>query len=70
MSTRRANVRQAMLEAARMLVTAEGYRGLSMRRLARQRRLHAQNALPYFADKDDLLSESSKRTWGASFDRL
>ena len=30
----RVNVRQAMLEAARELVTAEGYSGLSMRRLA------------------------------------
>src|SRR5215813_2640612 len=53
----RANVRQAMLEAARVLVTAEGYRGFSMRRLAHSVGYTPKTLYLYFADKDDLLSE-------------
>jgi AcrR family transcriptional regulator len=53
----RANVRQAILEAARVLVTEEGYAGLSMRRLAHRVGYTPKTIYLYFEDKDDLLSE-------------
>jgi len=66
----RANVRQAMLEAARELVTAEGYSGLSMRRLARSVGYTPKTLYLYFADKDDLLSELIEADMGRLVDHL
>lgn len=66
----RANVRQAILEAARVLVTAEGYRGLSMRRLARRVGYTPKTLYLYFADKDDLLSELIEADMGRLVDHL
>ena len=53
----RANLRQAILEAARDLVASEGYAGLSMRRLAASIGYTAKTIYLHFTDKDDLLSE-------------
>jgi AcrR family transcriptional regulator len=66
----RANVRQAMLEAARELVTAEGYSGLSMRRLAHSVGYTPKTLYLYFADKDDLLSELIEADMGRLVDHL
>src|SRR6516165_3561792 len=66
----RANVRQAMLEAARVLVTAEGYRGFSMRRLAHSIGYTPKTLYLYFADKDDLLSELIEVDMGHLVDHL
>ncbi len=53
----RANLRQAILEAARDLVASEGYTGLSMRRLAASIGYTPKTIYLHFTDKDDLLSE-------------
>lgn len=53
----RANVRQAILEAARTRISTEGYAGLSMRRLAQDIGYTPKTIYLYFTDKDDLLSE-------------
>jgi AcrR family transcriptional regulator len=66
----RANVRQAILEAARVLVTAEGYSGLSMRRLAHSVGYTPKTLYLYFADKDDLLSELIEADMGRLVDHL
>jgi AcrR family transcriptional regulator len=50
-------VRQAILEAARLLISTEGYAGLSMRRLAQHIGYTPKTIYRYFTDKDDLLSE-------------
>jgi AcrR family transcriptional regulator len=50
-------VRQAILEAARLLLSTEGYAGLSMRRLAQHIGYTPKTIYRYFTDKDDLLSE-------------
>src|SRR5215831_13215913 len=66
----RTNVRQAMLEAARELVTAEGHSGLSMRRLAHSVGYTPKTLYLYFADKDDLLSELIEADMGRLVDHL
>src|SRR4029453_4211520 len=66
----RANVRQAMLEAARVLVTADGYRGFSMRRLAHSVGYTPKTLYLYFANKDDLLSELIEADMGRLVDHL
>lgn len=53
----RANVRQAILEAARTRISTVGYAGLSMRRLAQDIGYTPKTIYLYFTDKDDLLSE-------------
>jgi AcrR family transcriptional regulator len=53
----RANVRQAILAAARTVISTEGYAGLSMRRLAHDIGYTPKTIYLYFTDKDDLLSE-------------
>lgn len=50
-------VRQAMLAAARAVISTEGYAGLSMRRLAQDVGYTPKTLYRYFTDKDDLLSE-------------
>lgn len=50
-------VRQAILEAARTLISTTGYAGLSMRRLAQDIGYTPKTIYRYFTDKDDLLSE-------------
>ncbi|MGE3538179.1 MAG: TetR/AcrR family transcriptional regulator [Candidatus Tectimicrobiota bacterium] len=50
-------IRQAILEAARALISTEGYKGLSMRRLAQDVGYTPKTIYRYFTDKDDLLSE-------------
>jgi AcrR family transcriptional regulator len=50
-------IRQAILEAARALISTEGYAGLSMRRLAQDIGYTPKTIYRYFTDKDDLLSE-------------
>jgi AcrR family transcriptional regulator len=53
----RANVRQAILAAARTRISTVGYAGLSMRRLAQDIGYTPKTLYLYFTDKDDLLSE-------------
>lgn len=53
----RANVRQAILDAARILFHDEGYAGVSMRRLAHSIGYTPKTIYLHFSDKDDLLSE-------------
>lgn len=53
----RANVRQAILDAARLLFHEEGYAGMSMRRLASSIGYSPKTIYLHFSDKDDLLSE-------------
>ena len=50
-------VRQAILEAARAVISTAGYTGLSMRRLAQDIGYTPKTLYRYFTDKDDLLSE-------------
>lgn len=50
-------VRQAILAAARALISTTGYAGLSMRRLAQDIGYTPKTIYRYFTDKDDLLSE-------------
>ncbi|MGE0827525.1 MAG: TetR/AcrR family transcriptional regulator [Candidatus Binatia bacterium] len=52
-----ANVRSAILDAARQLFAQEGVAGLSMRRLAEKIGYTPRTIYLYFVDKDDLLSE-------------
>lgn len=52
-----AHVRQAILEAARAVISTAGYTGLSMRRLAQDIGYTPKTIYRYFRDKDDLLSE-------------
>ena len=52
-----ANVRAAILDAARELFAQEGVAGLSMRRLAEKIGYTPRTIYLYFTDKDDLLSE-------------
>lgn len=52
-----AQLRQAILNAARTLISTEGYQGLSMRRLAEGVGYTPKTLYRYFTDKDDLLSE-------------
>ena len=52
-----ANIRIAILDAARELFAQEGVAGLSMRRLAEKIGYTPRTIYLYFADKDDLLSE-------------
>lgn len=66
----RANVRQAILDAARILLSQEGYHGLSMRRLAQSIGYTPKTIYLYFADKDDLLSELIEEDVGRLADRL
>lgn len=66
----RASVRQAILDAARVLFAKEGYAGLSMRRLAESIGYTPRTIYLYFADKDDLLSELIEEDVGRLADRL
>lgn len=66
----RAQVRQAILDAARVLFAKEGYAGLSMRRLAESIGYTSRTIYLYFADKDDLLSELIEEDVGRLADRL
>jgi AcrR family transcriptional regulator len=66
----RAQVRQAILNAARVLFAKEGYAGLSMRRLAESIGYTPRTIYLYFADKDDLLSELIEEDVGRLADRL
>lgn len=50
-------VRQAILDAARALISTGGYASLSMRRLAQDIGYTPKTIYRYFTDKDDLLSE-------------
>jgi AcrR family transcriptional regulator len=52
-----ANIRAAILDAARGLFVHEGVAGLSMRRLAEKVGYTPRTIYLYFTDKDDLLSE-------------
>ena len=52
-----ANIRAAILDAARQLFAREGAAGLSMRRLAEKIGYTPRTIYLYFTDKDDLLSE-------------
>ena len=65
-----ANVRAAILDAARALFAADGLTGLSMRRLAAQIGYTPRTVYLYFADKDDLLSELIEEEGGRLADRL
>ncbi len=65
-----ANVRAAILDAARALFVANGVAGLSMRRLAAQIGYTPRTVYLYFADKDDLLSELIEEEVGRLADRL
>jgi AcrR family transcriptional regulator len=66
----RTNVRQAILDAARVLFREEGYAGLSMRRLADSIGYTPKTIYLYFADKDDLLSELIEEGVGRLADQL
>lgn len=66
----RTSVRQAILDAARVLFSKEGYAGLSMRRLAESIGYTPRTIYLYFADKDDLLSELIEEDVGRLADRL
>lgn len=65
-----ANVRAAILDAARTLFAKDGVTGLSMRRLAAQIGYTPRTVYLYFADKDDLLSELIEEEVGHLADRL
>ena len=67
---RRANVRQAILNAARVLFAQAGYSGLSMRRLADSIGYAPRTIYLYFADKDDLLAELIEEELGRLVERL
>jgi AcrR family transcriptional regulator len=66
----RANVRAAILDAARELFATEGLPGLSMRGLADRVGYTPGTIYLYFADKDDLLSELIEEEVGRLADRL
>jgi AcrR family transcriptional regulator len=66
----RTSVRQAILDAARILFSRDGYTGLTMRRLAQQIGYTPRTIYLYFADKDDLLSELIEEDVGRLADRL
>lgn len=66
----RANVRQAILDAARILFHDEGYAGLSMRRLARSIGYTPKTIYLHFSDKNDLLSELIEEDVGRLADAL
>ena len=66
----RANVRQAILDAARLLFHDEGYAGLSMRRLASSIGYTPKTIYLHFSDKDDLLSELIEEDVGRLADAL
>lgn len=51
----RADVRTALLEAARAALVEEGYEGLTIRRVAERAEYGLGTVYSYFADKDDLL---------------
>ena len=65
-----ANVRAAILDAARELFATEGLPGLSMRGLADRVGYTPGTIYRYFADKDDLLSELIEEEVGRLADRL
>ena len=65
-----ANVRGAILGAARALFAKDGVAGLSMRRLAAQIGYTPRTVYLYFADKDDLLSELIEEEVGHLADQL
>ncbi|MBI3797198.1 MAG: TetR/AcrR family transcriptional regulator, partial [Deltaproteobacteria bacterium] len=65
-----ANVRAAILDAARALFAKDGVAGLSMRRLAAKIGYTPRTVYLYFADKDDLLSELIEEEVGRIADRL
>ncbi len=65
-----ANVRAAILDAARALFAKDGVAGLSMRRLAAQIGYTPRTVYLYFTDKDDLLSELIEEEVGRLADRL
>jgi AcrR family transcriptional regulator len=65
-----AQVRQAILEAAQLLISTEGYAGLSMRRLAQHIGYTPKTLYRYFTDKDDLLSELIEADLGHLVDYL
>jgi AcrR family transcriptional regulator len=66
----RANVHQAILDAARVLFSEEGYAGLSMRRLAANIGYTPKTIYLYFTDKDDLLSELIEEDVGRLVERI
>lgn len=66
----RTSVRQAILDAARALISKEGYAGLSMRRLAESIGYTPRTIYLYFADKDDLLSQLIEEDVGRLADQL
>jgi AcrR family transcriptional regulator len=66
----RMSVRQAILDAARLLFSRDGYAGLRMRRLAQQIGYTPRTIYLYFADKEDLLSELIEEEVGRLVDRL
>ncbi len=65
-----ANVRTAILAAARELFVQEGVAGLSMRRLAENIGYTPRTIYLYFTDKDDLLSELIEEELGHLADCL
>lgn len=65
-----ANVRAAILDAARKLFVHDGVNGLSMRRLAEKIGYTPRTIYLYFADKDDLLSELIEEEVGHLADNL
>ena len=65
-----ANVRTAILDAARELFAQEGVAGLSMRRLADRIGFTPRTIYLYFTDKDDLLSELIEEEGGRLADQL
>jgi AcrR family transcriptional regulator len=65
-----ANVRAAILDAARALFANDGMAGLSMRRLAARIGYTPRTVYLYFADKDDLLSELIEEEVGRLADQL
>jgi AcrR family transcriptional regulator len=67
---RQANIRTAILDAARELFAQEGVAGLSMRRLAEKIGYTPRTIYLYFADKDDLLSELIEEEVGRLADHL
>jgi len=65
-----ANVRSAILDAARELFVHDGVEGLSMRRLAEKIGYTPRTIYLYFTDKDDLLSELIEEEVGHLADSL
>jgi AcrR family transcriptional regulator len=65
-----ANVRAAILDAARELFVHDGVDGLSMRRLAEKIGYTPRTIYLYFADKEDLLSELIEEEVGHLADNL